>query len=89
MDGGSPVTTNLGGPREGLCRARQFTVLRDTPNDFLTRDDEDLGVLPWAELIAMVEARGGTRPTFDLFDLPPNPDGTWTRIRAVNEGFTP
>jgi hypothetical protein len=40
-------------------------------------------------LIAMVEDAGGTRPTHDLFDLPPNPDGTFTRIRAVPEGFTP
>jgi hypothetical protein len=81
--------TSLGGPREGMCRARQFTVVRDTRDDFETRDARDLGTLPWAELIGMVEDAGGTRPTFDLFDLPPDPDGSWTRIRAVSEGYQP
>lgn len=83
------MTNNLGGPREGNCRARSFTVLSDTRDDFRTSNDKDLGVMPWAELISMVEEAGGTRPTFDLFDLPANPDGTFTRIRAVNEGFQP
>lgn len=83
------MTGDLGGPREGLCHARSFTVLADTRHDFCTCDDKDLGVMPWADLISMVEDAGGTRPTFDLFDLPANPDGTHTRIRAVNEGLTP
>jgi hypothetical protein len=81
--------SSLGGPRQGLCHARRFTVLADTRDDFRTRGDEDLGVMPWADLIGMVEAAGGTRPTYDLFDFPPNADGTWTRIRAVNEGLIP
>jgi hypothetical protein len=81
------MTRSLGGPREGNCRARSFTVVSDEL--FETRDQKDLGVMPWDELISMVEQAGGTRPTFDLFDLPANPDGTFTRIRAVHEGMTP
>lgn len=80
--------SSLGGPREGMCTAHQFTVVRDG-EDFETRGDKPLGTMPWADLIARVEAAGGTRPAFDLFDLPPNPDGSFTRIRAVPEGFQP
>lgn len=83
------MTGNLGGPREGLCNARSFTVLADARDDFRTGNERDLGVMPWADLIAMVEKAGGTRPRFDLFDLPPNSDGTFTRIRAMGEGYTP
>ncbi len=83
------MTTSLGGPREGMCRARQFTIDPAYPLDNQPRDDKDLGVMPWAELISMVEQAGGSRPTYDLFDLPANEDGTWTRIRAVEEGFQP
>jgi hypothetical protein len=81
--------SNLGGPREGNCHALSFTVVRDDRDGFECRDDKDLGVMPWADLLAMVEQAGGTRPTFDLFDLPANPDGTYTRIRAVHEGLIP
>ncbi len=85
------MTTSLGGPREGMCTARQFTCqpLGACKDDFDVIDEKQLGVMPWAELISMVEQAGGSRPTFDLFDLPANPDGTWTRIRAVEEGMTP
>ncbi len=83
------MTTSLGGPREGMCAARQFNCLPDQFGGFTTGDDKHLGTLPWADLIGRVESAGGTRPTYDLFDLPANPDGTWTRIRAVEEGMTP
>jgi hypothetical protein len=74
------MTHSLGGPREGSCHARSFTVISVKP--FETRDHKDLGAMPWTDLISMVEQAGGTRPTFDLFDLPANPDGTSTRIQA-------
>lgn len=80
------MTHSLGGPREGNCHAQSFTVVSDEP--FETRDHKDLGVMPWDDLISMVEHAGGTRPTFDLFDIP-QPDGTFTRIRAVQEGLIP
>ncbi len=83
------MTASLGGPRTGMCVARQFTCTPDQYGGFTTSDDKDLGVQPWADLISMVETAGGTRPTYDLFDLPANEDGTWTRIRAVEEGFQP
>jgi hypothetical protein len=78
------TTTNLGGPRTGNCRARSFVAA----GDFETRDHKDLGVLPWADLIAFIEQLGGTRPTFDLFDVP-QADGTVLRYRAVNEEYQP
>jgi hypothetical protein len=83
------MTGNLGGPREGNCRTRSFTVIPGRPYAYWPHDDKDLGVMPWDDPISMVEDAGGTRPTFDLFDLPPNPDGTFTRIRVVQDGATP
>jgi len=76
--------TGLGGPREGNCRAVSFVVVRDTEDEFETRDDKDLGVMPWAELITSIEAQGGTRPTFDLFNVP-QADGTVLRYRVMSE----
>lgn len=78
----------LGGPSEGNCAVRSFTVLADTADDFRTSDEKDEGTMPWAEFIASIAAQGGTRPTFDLFDVP-LPDGTVRRYRAVPEGCTP
>jgi hypothetical protein len=82
------MTRNLGGPREGKCHVISFIVLRDDEHSFATCDDKDLGVMPWAELIDSVAERGGTRPTFDLFDVPQD-DGTVLRYRAVNERLIP
>lgn len=72
--------SSLGGPREGLCHAISFVVLRETP--LLMYDKRDLGVLPWVDLIAMVEAAGGSRPAYDLFDIPQE-DGTVLRYRVM------
>ena len=83
------MTHNLGGPRGGNCRAYSFTVIPQKPIGIRVRDRQDLGIMPWADLIDMVEQAGGTRPAFDLFDMPANPDGTFTRIRAVREGMVP
>lgn len=80
--------TNLGGPREGNCTVRSFIVLADTRDEFLTRDETDHGTMPWADFIDSIVVAGGTRPTFDLFDVP-QPDGTVRRYRAVNEGMIP
>lgn len=82
------TTAKLGGPRTGNCRACSFVVVTDTEHEFTTRDHKDLGVLPWADLIAFIEDLGGTRPTFDLFDVP-QADGTVLRYRAVNEEYQP
>lgn len=82
------MSNNLGGPREGNCRACSFIVIRDDEDGFESRDHKDLGVMPWADLIALVEEQGGTRPTFDLFDVR-QADGTVLRYRAVDERFTP
>jgi hypothetical protein len=81
-----PMSDNLGGPREGNCHAESFTVVSEEP--FETRDHKDLGVMPWDDLIAMVEQAGGTRPTFDLFDIP-QPDGTVLRYRVMDEWPAP
>ena len=80
------MTGNLGGPREGNCRAVSFVVVSEDP--FITRDEKDLGVMPWADLITSVEEQGGSRPTFDLFDVP-QADGTVLRYRAVDERLLP
>jgi hypothetical protein len=78
--------TSLGGPREGVCRVHQFTVINEQPLE--TRSEKDLGVMPWTALIATVEKAGGSRPTYDLFDIP-RPDGTITRYRAVDVDAAP
>ncbi|MGX6604804.1 hypothetical protein ACWKSP_22150 [Micromonosporaceae bacterium Da 78-11] len=80
------MSHDLGGPREGLCRTRSFVIASQDP--FRIRDDKDLGLMPWADLLDLVEAQGGTRPTFDLFDVP-QADGTVLRYRAVNDGYLP
>ncbi len=75
------MTTTLGGPTTGLCHVRSFTVACEDP--FEARDEADLGVMPWPELVALIENAGGSRPAYDLFDLPA-PDGTTVRYRAVD-----
>jgi hypothetical protein len=80
--------TGLGGPREGNCLAYSFVVVRDDEGGLEARDGKDLGVMPWADLLAMVAEQGGIRPTYDLFDIA-QADGTVLRIRAMDEGVQP
>jgi hypothetical protein len=75
--------TDLGGPREGTCLARSFVVVRDDQGGLETRNGKDLGVLPWAELLDLVAGHGGSRRTYDLFDIA-QADGTVVRIRAMS-----
>ncbi len=78
----------LGGPTEGNCRVKSVIVVCDTRDRWESRDEKQLGVMPWIDLLNLVESQGGIRPTFDLFDVH-QPDGTILRYRAVHEGFIP
>jgi hypothetical protein len=75
--------TGLGGPREGNCRARSFVVVRDDEDGLQVRDEKDLGVMAWAELLDKVAGQDGTRRTYDLFDIV-QADGTVLRIHAMD-----
>ena len=66
-------------PQQGRCSVKSWTAVGDTR----LSEQQILGEMAWADLIAQVEQQGGTRPTYDLFDVP-NPDGTVTRYRAVD-----
>ncbi len=79
------MTNNLGGPRTGMARVRSLVVVEEGKYVFRFRDERELGVMPWADLIDMVERQGGSRPTFDLFDVP-QADGTILRYRAMHDG---
>lgn len=73
---------DLGGPRKGCCHVTKSTG-RPTPDGgFDATSREDLGVMAWIDLIGMVEKTGGTRPTYDLFDVIQG-DGIVARYRAV------
>ncbi len=62
---------SLGGPTEGNCTVHSWLTYADGgPLPDHSRDDQDRGVQPWAEFIASIAAQGGSRPTFDLFDVP-------------------
>lgn len=64
------------GPQQGTCSVKAWTVGFDDPPQIL-------GVMPWADLIQQVEDQGGTRRTYDLFDVPQD-DGTVLRYWAMD-----
>lgn len=77
------MTRSLGGPREGSCRVTKMTGWVGSDGELRVDFREDLGVMAWTGLIALAEQQGGSRPTYDLFDVPGH-DGTVVRYRAVN-----
>ncbi len=81
--------TDLGGPREGLCRTRSWLRYPDgEPLPDGRNDAQDHGVRSWADFLDCMTVAGATRPTYDLFDVP-QPDGLVRRYRVVNEGLQP
>jgi hypothetical protein len=75
----SPMDSTVD-PQPGRCRVEAWTMRDGT---FVDKDSRILGEMTWADLITQVAEQGGTRPTYDLFDVP-NPDGTTTRYRAID-----
>ncbi|MFI5895693.1 hypothetical protein ACIA5D_36920 [Actinoplanes sp. NPDC051513] len=59
-----------------------------TPFSESARDEIDHGVMAWADFIDSIITAGGSRPAYDLFDVP-QPDGSVRHYRAVDEGTNP
>jgi hypothetical protein len=66
-----------------LCRVEKYVVIDEGRFEF--GDAEDLGVMPWADLKALVESEGGHRVAYDLAEVR-LPDGGVFRYRMTDVG---
>ncbi|HEY6115909.1 MAG TPA: hypothetical protein VI172_08125 [Candidatus Dormibacteraeota bacterium] len=80
------TSIDLGGPREPRpCHVESWRI--DTDGNPIGDNHDVHPPTTWHQLISTMEAAGGSRPTYDLFDLT-LPDGTRRRYRAYDYAGT-